>query len=176
MALASADTLDQAILALKPSANKDSAIRAFVAVIANFMNQVQAGPTGSPGILTVNQNAFYNAFVTQQPVANNSWIDNFADAWYQGVAQGTITPGTVSNPAWTSSGVDVATSSSPVTTIITLASAKAQLENELASATFGNNPALPFATAIRDATLAFTFLCIGLGPSSVPIPIPINAE
>ena len=174
--LAPASTLNSAILALSPSADKDAAIHAFVAVIASYMNQVQGGPLGSPGILTVNQNAMYNAFVTQVPVADSSWIANFAEAWYEGVAQGTITPGTVANPAWTSSGVDIATLTDPMTTITTLNSAKSLLESELASATYGNNPALPFATAVRDATLAFTFTCIGLGPLGVPIPIPTSAE
>jgi hypothetical protein len=37
---------------------------------------------------------------------------------------------------------------------------------------------LQFATSIRDATLAFTFLCIGLAapPALTPIPIPISAQ
>ena len=174
--LAPASTLNSAILALTPSANKDEAITAFVAVIAEYMNKVQGGSSGTVGILTVNQMAMYNVFVTQVPVADSSWISKFADAWYQGVAQGTITPGTVTNGAWVTSGTDVSTSLDPVTTITTLTSAKAMLESELTSATFNNNPALPFAEAVRDATLAFTFACIGLGPLGVPITIDIPAE
>ena len=125
--------LNAAILALSPSANKDQAITAFCAVIANYMDGSPVGGDPFTGILTVNQSAMYDVFVTQTPVNNNSWIDNFAEAWYQGVFQGTYPP---------------------AASIPTLPTAKALLESELASATFNNNPAMPFAQAVYDATVA----------------------
>lgn len=174
--LAPASTLNSAILALPFTDSKIGGVTQFVNTICDYMEQVQGGALGSVGILTMNRSVMIAQFLTQNPVNDNSWINNFAEAWYEGVAQGTIAPGTVANPAWTTSAVDIATSSDPTVTITTLTSAKSQLESELASVSYSNNPALPFAEAIRDATLAFTFLCIGLGPLSVPIPISINAE
>lgn len=175
--LASEQTLNQAILALTPLVNQHIALVNFVDVVADFMDQVQAGPTGSPGILTVNRPVFVAQLETQVPVADSSWIPNFADAWYMGVAQGTITPGTVSAPAWAGgSGTDTQTSASPVATITTLMAAKALLQAELANVMPDNTAALPMAKAIRDATLAMTFLCVGLNPSSSPVSVSFPAQ
>jgi len=175
--LTPASTLNSAILALAPSDDKGAAITAFVAVIAEYMNQVQGGSDGTVGILTVSQSAMYNVFITQAPVADSSWINTFAEAWYQGVAQGTITPGTVTNSAWSGgSTTDTETQSTGMAVIANLATAQALLTSELAAATYGNNPALPFATAVRDATLACTFTCIGLDSSSNPQSVQISAE
>jgi uncharacterized transporter YbjL len=179
MSLPSAQTLSNNILALAPSSITDVAIPLFVDVIANFTNEVQAGPDGTPGILTFGNAAMVTAMEAMVPVADSSWIPIFADAWEAGITTGIITPGTVTDPAWLGSGnKDTETLASPATTIITLSAAKAILISGLMSAMPDNTAPLAFATAIYNATLAFQFECIGLGvaPTFIPIPIVFPAQ
>ena len=176
--LPSADTLKQNILSLKPTKNSIEGITAFVEVIADFMNLVQAGPTGSTGIFTFNNSAMISIMETMKPVKDNSWIANFANAWEAGVSGGIISPGTVTDPTWIGSGnKDIETLPSASATIINITSAKAHLISNLSNINISNAP-LPFATAIRNATLIFQFNCIGLGspPSFTPIPIVFSAQ
>lgn len=162
------------ILALPTTTSANTGMTNFVGVIAAFMNQVQGGPLGTPGIFTLGNAAMIAALSAMLPVANNSWIMSFANALETGILTGLITPGTVTNPAWLGSGnLDTVTLPTPAATITTIALAKATLIAALASATAGNNPPVPFAQAINDATLAFIFTCIGLGPPPTFLPTPI---
>ena len=174
--LPSVDSLSANILALTPTTDAMAGMTSFTGVIADFMANVQAGPTGSPGIFALAQSMVIPALAALPPVANSSWISGFADALEAGINAAIITPGTASNPALTTSGVDVATLPTGAATITTISAAKAVLMSDLMNATAGNNPAVPFAQAISDCTLAFVFNCIGLGPGSSPIPIPLSAE
>ena len=176
--LPSVSTLSNNILNLPITSNKNEGVANFVTVIANFMNQIQAGSSGSPGILTFGNEAMISVLLQQNVVGNNSWVTNFVNAWQQGILAGTITPGTVTNPAWITSAVDVATLSSPGSTITTLSEATDILNSELLSISYKNNPPMPLAQAIYDAAMQLSFTCIGLGPppSSAPIPIPFSAQ
>lgn len=167
-------TLASNILALPTTTSANAGMTQFVGVIAAHMNQVQGGPTGTPGIFTLGNAAMIALLAAMPPVADNSWIVSFANAMEAGILTGIITPGTVTNPAWLGSGnVDAVTLPSTVATILTIPLAKATLIAALASATASNNPPVPFAQAIQSATLAFIFTCIGLGPPPTFLPTPI---
>jgi hypothetical protein len=170
--LSTAQTLANEILALPASPVPLAGITSFVGLMTSYMANVQAGPTGLPGIFLLNSVLVIAAMSTMIPVTNNSWINSFADAMEAGITAAIITPGTVANPAWTTSLVDVNTLPIGSATITTIPAAKAKLISDLNNA----STTLQFAQAIYDATLEFTFTCIGLGPLSVPIPIPLPAE
>jgi len=164
---------------LVPSPIESIGVLNFVNVVCDYMEKVQAGPTASPGILIMNRAAMASMLQTQVPVPDSSWISNFVAAWTQGVSLGTITAGTAINPVWVgSAGLDIATLTSPTATITTLSTASTVLQSGLASVLPPNLTApMPLAEAINAATLAFTFLCIGLSapPVLVPTPIPLGA-
>lgn len=175
--LPSAEDLKKSLLNLAPSLDPVSGVKAFVKVIGDFTDLVQGGPLGTPGILTFGNEAMAALMLQMQPVKDDSWIPKFADAWEEGILTSVITAGTISNPLWLGSLVDVATLPSAAATILTLPAAKAVLIAELANVKPDSNAPLPLATAIRDATLALVFNAIGLGvaPVFVPIPIPTPA-
>jgi hypothetical protein len=167
-----AQTLANEILALPASPIPLTGITAFVGVITSYMANVQGGPTGLPGIFTLNSALVIAAMTAMKPVTDNSWISSFADAMEDGIVAAIITPGTVTEPVWVTSVTDVSTLPLGASTITTIAAAKAKLISDLNTA----STTLQFAQSIYDATLEFTFTCIGLGPLSVPIPLPISAE
>ncbi len=165
--------------ALSLPLDKVEAVNDFVTAVANFTNLVQAGPTGNPGILKFGNAAMAALLLQMPPVTDESWIPQFANAWQAGLFTSTITPGTVTNVLWIGSGgLDILTVPSPIVTIPTLAVAKDLLMALLATVTITPDAPLPFATAIRTATLALEFTCIGLGPppTFTPIPIILPAE
>lgn len=176
--LPTANTLANDLLALTPSDNAITAITAFVGILANFINLVQAGPTGTPGILTFGNAAMITALLSMQPVDDNSWLNNFGNAFEAGLNSSVITPGTVTLPVWVGSSVDVATSSSPTATILTIAASRALLISGLTTCQPTDSAPIEFATAFRNAALALEFNCIGLGspPTFTPIPVTLNAE
>lgn len=172
--LPSVSSLASNILAMPTTTSALTGMTNFVVVISAFMNQVQGGPLGTPGIFTLGNAAMITALAAMPPVADNSWIVAFANAMETGILTGLITPATVTNPAWLGSGnKDVVTLPSTVATILTIPLAKATLIAALASATASNNPPVPFAQAIKDCTMAFIFTCIGLGPPPIFLPTPI---
>jgi hypothetical protein len=140
------------------------------------------GVGGSPGIFTFNRALFVSTLApgfTPDPSAP-SWAAKVAAAWQTACSASIITPGTVVNPAWTASSVDVLTAPIGSATIITLGAAKSTLQAGLiasASSFKGNTDAgqEAFAKAFLDATKAFTFLTIGLvlAPPAPPFPLPI---
>ena len=166
------DTLVNNLLALKPTTDKVQGIQNFVAVVAAYTNQVQAGSDGTPGIFTFNQPAMVAGLMSQQPVADNSWISNFVSAWRAGVLAATITPGTVTDPSWLGSVTDTLTSAAVESTIPNVGAAAAALTSGLNSVSAQNNPPRPLAQALHDAVASFEFLCIGLGPPPTLAPIP----
>lgn len=173
MSLSSASALNSQILGLSPSDVPLAGLSAFADVIVAFTLDAQAGPTGSPGILTLNKPAMMAILLAQVPTSDSSWIIGIANAWEAGVSTGTVLVGTVSNPAWIGSG-----GSDILAVISNVSAAKAVLIAGLSSATPDSSAALPMATAIRDATLTLKFVCTGLGPppASAPIPLTLNAE
>ena len=176
--LGTADSLKTSLLSLPPTKDKVAGITAFVGKISIFTNQLQAGPTGSPGIFTFGDAAMISAMMSMAPVSDNSWMSKFADAWAAGVTAAIIAPGTVTSPLWLGSAVDIATLPTASATILNIAAAKASLLAGLASVGPTSDAPLPLATAIRSATLLFSFNCIGLGPPPVfaPIPVPTTAQ
>lgn len=177
--LISAEQFAEKIKSLPPTQNKMEGIDNFVNAIAEFMNQMQAGDSGLPGIFTLNNAAMVSILAQQQPVADDSWINNFVSAFSAGCSLATIAPGTAIDPSWVGSGgFDVATVPSAPTTIVTLSTAIAAMPQLLKNVNSESNPPLPLAKAIRDTALSFTFNCIGLGPppTLTPIPIPLSAK
>ncbi len=177
--LPSQSTLANNILALPTTTDKVAGITSLVGVLASFMDQVQAGSDGTVGIFTLNNATVISALSSLVPVDDNSWVSAFTTAFLSGVTAGVITPGTVTNSAWTGSGnMDTQTSASPSSTITTLSAFESTLMSGLNSATAEKDPPQPFAGAFRDSTLEFDFTCIGLGPppTFTPIPITIAAE
>lgn len=140
------------------------------------------GIGGTPGIFRFNRGLFTANLapgLIPDPSAP-SWSSKIANAWLAAVGASSITPGTVSNPAWTASGVDSQTATTGSATIITLSAAKGILQTGLiasASAFQSNTDAgqVTFAQAFLNATRAFTFLTIGLvlAPPGPPIPLAI---
>lgn len=179
MSLPSVTSLKNDILALSPTTNQVQGVTDFVNVVANFTNQVQAGSGGTPGILIFGNTAMISILLTQVPVSDNSWISTFVNAWQAGITTSVITPSTVTNAAWTGSGnKDTNTSPSAATTIPTIAAAAAVLTAQLANVVPDSTAPLALAQALSDATLALSFICIGLGPgpSFTPIPITFPAQ
>jgi len=177
--LPSAEDLKQSLLNLAPTKDAVSGVKAFVKVIADFSNQIQGGPLGTPGILTFGNEAMEAILLTMQPVKDDSWIVPFSNSWEAGILTSIISAGTISNPAiWLGSLVDVDTLPTAEATILTLPAAKAVLIAELANVKPDSNAPLPLATAIRDATLALVFNAIGIGviPPGLPIPVPTPAQ
>ena len=125
--LPSVNSLSNNILALSPTPIPLAGVTSFVGVISAFMDQVQGGSTGTPGIFLLNGDILIPLLVAMPPVPDNSWIEVFATAMETAITASTITPGTVINPAWVSSGVDVATLPSAAATITTIAAAKSTL-------------------------------------------------
>jgi hypothetical protein len=169
--LPSADSLNQQFLNLPEETDRHQAATNVVNVIADFMNQVQAGPTGSPGIFTYTRPPAISMIEALPEVDDDSWIPNFANAIHAGATAAILTPGTVVYPAWTASSVDVL----PVVNV-GLGAALSVLMEGLQPVTSSNNPCLPLAQAIYNYTLAFKFLCTGLvlAPPGAPFPLPIT--
>lgn len=172
------DKLKNDILALNPTTNPVQGMTNLVNAIANYMNQVQGGPLGTPGIFTLNNATMIGILSALVPVNDNSWVAVFASAFASASAAAVITPATVTNPAWSGSGgLDVATLPIGAATILTLPAAVTDLTNQLLTAKPDDSAPGIIAKAFHDATLDFTFNCIGLGPppSEVPTPIPTSA-
>lgn len=173
--LPSVSSLNSQLLDLSPVDTSIAGATQFVNTVAAYISQVQGGPTGAPGILTYMTAPAISAITSLQPVADSSWITNFANAIHSGVTAAILTPGTISDPAWTASGVDIG----PVS-ITTLSAALSTLISGLNSVTSINNPAMPMAQAIHDYAMAFTFQTTGLiiipGPSTAPLTLTFSAQ
>lgn len=168
--LPSVSSLNNQILALQPVGVEVTGITNLVNVIATYLNQMQGGPTGAPGIFTYNNAAAIAALESLPNVADNSWITPFANGIHAGTTAAILVPGTITSPAWTVSAVDIGPVSIP-----TLSAALSALEGALGSVTSSNDPAMPLAQAINIYALAFTFLTIGISGTIVsPVPLPLT--
>jgi hypothetical protein len=179
MALKSASVLADALKALKPDMSKPAAVKKFVDEIGDYMDEVQAGSTGSKGIFKLNRPAMVSILLGQGPVMDTSWAPKFADAWEAGVLAAAITPGTVVNPAWVGSGSkDIATPGIGAAAIITIPAGKAILMAKLMTAKPTMGAPITIAEAVKAGTEALMFLNIGLSapPPMAPTPIPAKAQ
>ncbi len=164
-------SLTNDIKGLPPTLSSLEGATNFINVVAAFMDQLQAGPLGAPGIFTYTKPPAIALLMALPPVKDNSWITNFANAIHAGSTAAILVPGTVTAPVWTASIVDVLP---PVNT--TIAAALPVLIGGLNNVSYSNNPPQPLAQAISDYTKAFTFLVTGLAlaPPAPPIPIPLT--
>jgi hypothetical protein len=173
--LPSADSLNQQLLNLPEETDRMQAATNFINVVGDFIDMVQAGPTGSPGIMTYTRPPAIQMIAALPEAKDQSWITNFAQAIHSGSTAAILVPGTVNFPAWTASSVDVLP---PVN--LGLGAALGVLMSGLQPVTSDNNPAMPLATAIYNYALAFKFLCTGLmlvpPGAPVPLPLPFTAE
>lgn len=159
----------------------------FAVEISNHMDSVQAGPTGTAGIFTMEESTFESNLMTLGTSGDTSWVAKLVSAWQTAVIASSITSGTVTDPLWTLSMTDIDTAGSAPVVISTIASAAATLQSELmaiATVFTSSNPdstevsncPQQIAKAFRDATLAFTFNCIGEMTNPLPpppgIPVP----
>jgi hypothetical protein len=173
--LPSVSSLDNQILSLPPTEFSVDGATNFVNVIAAYMDQVQGGADGTPGIFTYFKPPVIAAIQILPPVSDDSWINNFANAIHLGTTGATFVPGTITNVAWTASLTDIG----PVS-ITSLNTALSTLKSGLSLATSKNNPAQPMAQAIHDYAMAFIFQTTGLvlalpGPP-VPLTLTFNAQ
>ncbi len=156
---------------MKPTDSKEAGAKNLADFYGDLADKVE-GQGGSPGIFRFNRELFV-ATLTPSLAPEESaavWATNIANAWQTAVAASVITPGTVVNPAWVVSGVDVLTLPLGSASIPTLSTAKETLQAGLI-ASAGDQEA--FAQAFLDATRAFTFLTIGLTVGEPPVPLPI---
>lgn len=177
----------QTFNSLPYTADADEGAENFSVALGTLMDKVQAGPEGTEGIFTFDEPTFKEGLLTLQPVADNSWASNLADIWQTAVLASVIAPSTVTDSAWTSSETDVDTLPTPAATIPVISDARNVLETELlAVSDLFTNPdtsedillaaATQTAKAFRDATLTFTFICIGLvlAPPGPPVQLAIT--
>lgn len=181
MALDPVDAWVKRLLDNKPVGSPVAGAQNLADFYGDMADKVE-GIGGSPGIFKFNRALFVSTLAPSflpDPSAP-SWAAKIANAWQVAVAASSITPGTVTNPVWTASAVDVLTVPTGSATIITLGSAKGLLLSGLiaSASSFKGSPEAgqkAFAKAFLDATKAFTFLTIGLVlvPPAPPIPLPI---
>jgi len=172
------------LLQLQPQSSAEDGARNLGNYLKEQMDKVQAGPTGVEGIFHFDVDMFVSTLIASgfNPTSSMDWVPKISSAWYAASAGNTITPSTVTDPAWTISIKDTNTVPVGATTILTLSSAKTMLENELQEVTFsgGKEPSAvyeAFAKSFRDSLLSFVFNCIGIaGPPPTPLPIPKNAQ
>lgn len=176
MALAGPDVLKKNILDLPKAPDPVSGALNFAGVVGDYMAKMQAGASGSPGILTFNS-AIFGALVATMPPdpTGKAWGPLMATHWQTAMLASVIKPGTVTSPVWTASAVDTLTLPAAAATIITIPLAMATLASGLASAKPDETAPMPLAQAFHDACLKLTFTCIGLvlAPPAPPIPTPL---
>lgn len=151
----------------------------FAGAIADYLSLMQGGPTGAPGILTFNK-AIFGTLVGSMPgdPTGAAWPALMASNFNTALLLSTITPGTVVDPLWLASGVDILTLPLAAATIVTAPLVMTTLQAQLATVKPDATAPLPLATAFDSAFKVMTFLCIGLtlvGPVPTPLPIPVSA-
>lgn len=181
MALDPVDAWVKRLLQMQPASSPNAGAQNLADFYGDLADKVE-GVGGAPGIFTFNRSLFVATLApgfSPDPSAP-SWASKIASAWETACGASIITPGTVANPAWTASSVDINTVPVGSSTIITLSAAKSKLQSGLiASANaFKGNPTAgqeAFAKAFLDATKEFQFLTIGLvlAPPAPPFPLPI---
>jgi hypothetical protein len=147
----------------------------FANAIGDYLGQVQAGPTGSPGILTFNASIFGSLTAAMPPdPTGKAWPSLMASNFQTAMLASIINPGTVVNPSWIISQVDILTAPSAAATIITLPLAVVELTTQLSNVKADATAPLPIAKAFDAAIQQFQFLCIGLTFAGSPTPLPLT--
>jgi hypothetical protein len=172
------------LLRLQPTPSAQVGLQQFADWVGDRSDLVQAGSAGSP-LFTFNRPVFIAQLraLGFTPTRTNNWIPKVATAWENAVKASTIKRATTPDPVWTISVVDVITIPIASATILTIPAGKAILTAGLTSASQGftaikQDTAIrgridQFSKAFRDATLAFTFLLIGIRlVGIVPVPFP----
>jgi hypothetical protein len=179
MALAGIGVLADALFALPKTMSKADGVKNFVDKIGDYMDELQAGPTGSPGIFKLNRPVMVAQLMSVTPVNDKSWVSKLSNAWAAGVAQATITPGTVTvpPPTWIGSGnVDSETLPIGASTITTIPAGKDIMDGILMTATPTMKSPIIIARAVHNATIALSFTCIGKSLLMVDVPLPFLAQ
>lgn len=180
MALPGPSVLAASILALPKASDPVSGGMNFAGAISDYMSLIQAGPTGSPGILTFNKAIFGTLVGTMPPDPTGAaWGILMASNWNTAMLASIVTPGTVVDPTWTASAVDILTLPAAAATVITAPLAMAALAGKLANVKAGDTAPKPMAEAFHEAIGMLQFLCIGLtlvGPVPTPTPLPKGAQ
>lgn len=142
----------------------------FVNIIGDYMDKVQAGPTGAASILKINRGVMIGILMTQRPVIDKTWVTTFANAWAAAVTQATISPNTVIDPSWDySNSKDSLTKTSGAATISNISACRSILITRLNNVQPVMGHPYEIAIAIHDATKAMLFTCIGVANRS-PLP------
>lgn len=179
MALPGAAVLAASILALPPAVDPVTGSLAFASKISSYLSLMQAGPTGSPGILVFNSAIFGALIATMPPDPTGLlWGPLMASNWLSALLASVIVPATVVSPVWTASVVDVLTLPTAAASIPTASVAMATLSSGLSSVKADATAPKPLADAFQAAFLQMQFLCIGLtfvGPVPTPTPLPFGA-
>jgi len=180
MALLGPTVLAAQILALPPAMDPLTGGMNFAGVIADYMSLIQGGPTGSPGIITFNKAVFGPLVAAMPPDPTGAaWGVLMAANWQTALLASIVTPGTVADPTWTVSAVDILTLPTAAATVITAPVAMATLAGKLASVKAGADAPKPMAEAFHEAILKMQFLCIGMtlvGIVPTPTPLPKTAQ
>lgn len=180
MALLGPTVLAAQILALSKASDPITGGMNFAGVISDYMSLIQAGPTGAPGILTFNK-AVFGLLVASMPPdpTGAAWGILMATNWQTALLASIVTPGTVVDPTWTASAVDILTLPAAAATLITAPLAMATLAGKLANVKADKTAPKPMAEAFHEGITQLQFLCIGLtlvGPVPTPTPLPKGAQ
>lgn len=172
------------LLKLQPTPDAQVGCQQFADWVGDRSDLVQAGSAGSP-LFTFNRPVFVSQLKALgfTPTKTNNWIPKVTTAWENAVKASTIKRATTPDPIWDISVVDIITIPIASATILTIPAGKAILAAGLTQAAQGftaikQDTAIrgridKFSKAFRDATLAFTFLLIGLKLIGIaPVPFP----
>lgn len=175
MAVEGVDALHEKLKACPAEKTAQKGFQNIAEVVGDYMSKIQAGSTGSPGIIKFNSYLFGMLCATLPPdKTGDEFPAKMAENWLKAMKASSLVPGTVSSPAWVTSGVDVQTSTSvSAASVPTLSSAVSKLESGLKKVKEDKSPPKAIAQAFHDACMALSFMCIGLGPPSPPPPVPL---
>lgn len=175
MPLPGAAVLAAQILSLPAVQDPVSGSLGFAGKIANYIALASGGPTGAPGIITFNQAIFANLVAAMPPDPTPSWGLLMASNFQTALMASIVTPGTVVDPTWTASGVDILTLPAAAASIPTISLAFASLSADLPQVKANMQAPMPLANAFDKAIKQLTVICIGLtlvGPVPTPTPLP----
>lgn len=180
MALPGQSSLKQDIKDLKPANSAMQGCMAFASVIGKYMSNIQAGSTGTPGIITFNTALFGSLLAAIPPdgVGPPSALAT-ANAWLTAVMASPITPGTVIDSSWTASVVDILTLPIGAASIPTASLGMAKLAKGLIDAQDNKDAPAKIAKAYHEAIGELQFMCMGLmlvGPVPTPLPSLFKAQ
>jgi hypothetical protein len=164
------------LLSLPPVEDPVSGALGFAGKIGNYIALASGGPTGSPGIITFATPLFANLVSAMPPDPTGAaWGLLMASNFQTALLASIVTPGTVVDPTWTASGVDILTLPSAAASIPTIPLAFASLSSDLPNVKADMQAPMPLANAFDKAIKQLQVICIGLalvGVAPVPVPLP----